>query len=180
MILSKKEYTDSANGINVTTYLDGELIANKITDNSNIANINFILSKEKVESIYDISFKKDETEIHPYLETTIKIPTSYKNVKVYYFESDGTLIDTNAVFENGYMIFSTENLGRFVMAVDNNNLMVGDADGDGNISLADTIVILKVCVGKSGFSPNYYTQDINGNGQITVIDAILLLGYLVQ
>ncbi|MEE0930769.1 MAG: type I pullulanase [Acutalibacteraceae bacterium] len=57
--------------------------------------------------------------------------------------------------------------------------IIGDADGDGKISIADAVIIQRIVIGKSGVSKNYHTQDVNDDGSISVADAVLVMRYLI-
>lgn len=57
--------------------------------------------------------------------------------------------------------------------------IIGDADGDGKISIADAVIIQRIVIGKSDVSKNYHTQDVNDDGSISVADAVLVMRYLI-
>lgn len=57
--------------------------------------------------------------------------------------------------------------------------IIGDADGDGKVSVADAVIIQRIVIGKSDISKNYHTQDVNDDGSISVADAVLVMRYLI-
>ncbi|MBR0156604.1 MAG: dockerin type I repeat-containing protein [Clostridia bacterium] len=51
----------------------------------------------------------------------------------------------------------------------------GDADGDGNVSVTDAVMILRYAMGLIDALPRPGNADIDGDGAVTVADAILVL-----
>lgn len=68
---------------------------------------------------YNITLISNGEEIQPNGTVTVKIPVpktlDAKTCAVYRIETDGTRIDMNAVYENGYMVFSTEHFSNYVL-----------------------------------------------------------------
>lgn len=69
--------------------------------------------------IFDITLTVDGKEIQPNGTVTVKIPVPEtmdgEGVKVYREEADGTLTDMNAIYQNGYMVFTTDHFSRYIL-----------------------------------------------------------------
>lgn len=180
ILLSKKVYTDNNSGITVTTYTDAELAVEKITDSEIINKIDEMLIDETFKSVFYINLNKDGTEIQPDGSVTIKIPTSNKNTKVYRVRSNGTLTDMNASFDSGYAVFFADNLGQFVLAIENNNdVALGDVNSDGDITIDDVTMIQKYIANMSEFdSEQLKAADVTGDGDISIDDVTTTQKYL--
>ena len=96
-----------------------------IIDNTNYnavpenTKLNVSLLEEKKDGIvYDITLTSNGIEIQPNGIVTVKIPVSdeydVNSLSVYRAE-DGTYIDMNAVYENGYMVFITDHFSKYVI-----------------------------------------------------------------
>ena len=72
--------------------------------------------------IFDITLENNGTEVQPNGNITVKIPVpadmDTNGLSVYRAEEDGTYTDMNAVYENGYMVFTTEHFSIYVMTVE--------------------------------------------------------------
>lgn len=61
------------------------------------------------------------------------------------------------------------------------SLKKGDVNFDSNIGLSDVIFILKKVIGKAEFNErSNYTADMNSDGRISVMDAIMLQKYIIN
>lgn len=119
--------------------------------------------------------------------------SKYWNVSVY--ESDGTtLIKSEDVYGQAAETVIQENFkkGRHFIKISNNTYnsltdeytltvsdqttMIGDADGDGQITSADALMVLQMVVGTSEIN---YAGDVDSDGQITSADALQILSYVV-
>lgn len=67
----------------------------------------------------DITLKNNGAEIQPNGNVTVKIPVpadmDTNGLSVYRVEEDGTYTNMNAVFEDGYMVFTTDHFSIYVM-----------------------------------------------------------------
>ena len=67
----------------------------------------------------DITLKNNGAEIQPNGNVTVKIPVpadmDTNGLSVYRAEDDGSYTNMNAVFENGYMVFTTDHFSVYVM-----------------------------------------------------------------
>ena len=68
---------------------------------------------------FDISLENNGTEVQPNGNVTVKIPVpadmDTNGLSVYRAEDDGTYTNMNAVYEDGYMVFTTDHFSIYVM-----------------------------------------------------------------
>lgn len=100
-----------------------------------------------------------------------------------YTGADGTLLSTSAINSAEYWadeaktIYAAADWSTHSFRADTTltALTKGDADASGELNLADVIVVLRYLVGyeNSNFCPGL--SDLNGNGAVTIYDAVCLL-----
>ena len=108
--------TDNESNITVLTGSSANLKVETIVEANKIDEINLILNNGKVISLFDIALTKNGVEVQPEGEITVKIPTDNETSKVYRKEADGTLTDMNAIYVDGYMVFTTDHFSIYVLA----------------------------------------------------------------
>lgn len=109
-------YIDPNTNISVTACVDAELAVRRITDNEKIDAVNNTISDDaELLGLYDILLVSNGVEVQPSGIATVRIPSAYKNIKIYKFEENGTLIGINAVCENNYIVFEAEHLGAYAV-----------------------------------------------------------------
>ena len=68
---------------------------------------------------YDITLMQNGEPVQPTGEVTVKIPVPETMdgdlCRVYRAEADGTYTDMNAVYQNGYMVFTTDHFSRYIL-----------------------------------------------------------------
>ena len=167
-------YTNGASGVSVSTPTQGELLVEKLTDNENLDKANFALSaNEKLIDLYDISLMRNGVTIQPDEIAMVKIPTDNKNAKVYRIEDDGTKTDMNAVYDNGYMVFTTDHFSFYALVFSNENV-IGDANGDGEVDIQD-VTCIQMYVAKLGADTvDASVCDLDGDGKVGISDASYL------
>ncbi|MCD8026677.1 MAG: dockerin type I repeat-containing protein, partial [Clostridiales bacterium] len=102
--------------------------------------------------------------------------------KVYRIEDDGTKTDMNAVYEDGYMVFTTDHFSMYALVSESESkgALIGDANGDGMITIADVTTVQKVAVKLTTLTEEQNTlADVNGDGRISVLDATCIQKYIV-
>ncbi len=141
--------TDKNTDISVTIKNEAELSVKKLTDNESIGKANAVLeSGEKLDSLFDISLTKDGTAVQPDGTAMVKIPTDNENAKVYRIEDNGTKTDMNAVYSDGYMVFTTEHFSLYALVVPKDTVVIiGDVNNDGEVSVIDVTLIQKYAAG---------------------------------
>lgn len=171
---------DTETNIFVTIKNEAELSVEKLTDNESISKANAVLdSNEKLDSLFDISLTKDGTAVQPDGTATVKIPTDNENAKVYRIENNGTKTDMNAVYSDGYMVFTTEHFSLYALVVPRDTVVItGDVDGNDTIDVSDATAIQKMVAGSITFTPDQMSvADVNNDGEVSVIDVTLIQKY---
>ena len=59
-------------------------------------------------------------------------------------------------------------------------ILLGDADGDGEVTIIDATMIQRVLAGIPGAVVNEVAADVDGDGEVTIIDATLIQRYLAS
>lgn len=82
--------------------------------------LNVTITEQTETSVkYNITLVADGNEIQPANSVTVKIPVPEtldpETCAVYRMEADGTRTDMNAVYKNGYMVFSTDHFSEYVL-----------------------------------------------------------------
>ena len=111
----------------------------------------------------------------------IPVPSEYSAgaCRVYRIEENGEKTDMNAVFENGFMVFTTEHFSLYALAED--AVVLGDADLDGEIKVADVLLMQKVIAKIIQPSEEQIEAgDIDQDGTITVKDVLSVQKYLAK
>ncbi len=165
---------DDKTDISVTIKNQAELSVEMLTDTESVNKANVALKDNgNLIALYDISLIKDGAPVQPDGTATVRIPTDNENAKVYRIEDDGTATDMNAVYSGGYMVFTTEHFSTYAIVVPN-DVILGDANGDGEVNVLDVSTI-QLHVAKMT-APEIVTEacDVDGDGDINVNDVSLL------
>lgn len=168
--------TDSKNDITV------------IFPKEHLPNIGTVLSVQETaktdDSItFDISLTNNDTPVQPAAPVTVKIPVPAtmdgSKCKVYRQEADGTYTDMQAIYQDGYMVFTTDHFSIYVLTVKDPNapaITMGDINGDGVINAVDARWALQSASGVRTLSDEQFAAaDVNGDGKITAVDARWIL-----
>ena len=175
-------YTDNDTGISVTIENEAELIIKNLTDSESVENANIALGdSDKLIYLYDISLVKNGVPIQSNSTATVKIPTSYKNAKIYEIKDDGTKTNMNALYKDGYLIFSSNQLSSYALAISKSNFLIGDINQDGNVDIKDATLIQKYLANIVDFNDEQLAvADTNGDGSVSIADATQIQRYLAQ
>nr|WP_316614742.1 leucine-rich repeat protein [uncultured Ruminococcus sp.] len=133
-------------------------------------------------SAYDITLRdiKDETPVQPDAPVTVRIRCDNPDTHVFRRETDGTLTDMNARYEDGYLVFETDHFSVYLLVqlgAEVDLAICGDTDGDGQITITDATVIQRTLAGiKSNADPDVIARngDVDGDGKVNVIDMTLI------
>ena len=132
--------------------------------------------------IYDITLIQNGEEIQPEGRVTVKIPLpedmNCGECKVYREEKNGRYTDMNAVYKDGFMVFTTEHFGKYVLTSEDLGVIIGDLDGDGELSDWDGVLLARYLAGWNVEIPTLDALDIDGDGEITDWDGVVLDRYL--
>ena len=165
---------DNKTNISVDIKNNAELIVEALTDSESLDKANVALvDKAEVLALYDISLIKDGVAVQPDGTAKVKIPTDNENAKVYRIEADGTATDMNAVYENGYLVFTTDHFSVYAVA-EPVQAVLGDVTGDGKVKLIDAITIQKAALSMTELSGQaLINADVNCDSKVNLLDAIL-------
>lgn len=161
-------------------------------DEIDINNIVVVLPEEfdvATANVYDIYFEKDEQRVQPNGAVTVYIPVPSdmdgEKCKVFHIDESGNATDMNAVYENGYMVFTTEHFSYYALVEEQVGFVYGDANGDAVIDGRD-VVRLKNYLANYDYDTETSTVEIfdgadaNGDGIIDGRDVIRLKNYLAN
>ena len=167
--VNNQTYTDEETDISVTS---NEGLSLKVIEKSAAEAGDIVLGQgEAINSVFDISLLKDGAEVQPEGNVTVKIPCDNDGAKVYRVEQDNSLTDMNAVYENGYLIFTTDHFSVYVVSVPK-TYTIGDSNGDGNVDVLDAAAIQKFASGMADMTNNQqYFADVNNDGVVDILDA---------
>ena len=174
-------HTDEKTNISVTVKGDSELSVKPLEDEDTIDRVTSILKNgETLVAIFDISLMKDGVVVQPDGMATVKIPTVVINARVYRIELDGTTTNMDAVYEDGYLVFTTEHFSEYAVVAPSEKMM-GDVDGNGKITIADAVMIQKHIAHILTLSDEQCAvADVDENGKITVADAVMIQKYIAN
>lgn len=101
-------------------------------------------------AVYDITMWLYEESVQPDAPVPVSIPCTNEKTKVYRQEEDGSLTDMNASYEDGYMVFYTDHFSTYILAVP-------EEEGE-----------------------PYILGDVDGDGDVSAIDATYVIRYSAQ
>ena len=109
------EKTDKQSNVSVTMTTELDLNVKEVTQSNTVKSI-VLQTGESVINAYDITMLKNGKKTQPDESVTVKIPCDNSKAKVYRVESDKTLTDMNAVYQDGFMVFTTNHFSVYVVA----------------------------------------------------------------
>ena len=131
--------------------------------------------------VYDLYFEKDGKKILPNNMVTVAIPLpdtlDGTKCRVFYIDSLGDLTDMHATYSDGCMVFITDHFS-YYMLVQEKESVIGDVNGDGEITSKDVTILRRYLAGGWDVEINEANSDINGDGEVTSKDVTLLRRYL--
>ncbi len=121
----------------------------------------------------------DGMPLTPANAVTVSIPlptTDGKQYRVYQQEADGSYTNMLAGIQNGYLVFSTDNLDTFIVTTERLGIQLGDVNGDDKINAVDARWVLQASSGTRTLD-NTQTDaaDVNGDGKVNAVDARWIL-----
>ena len=172
------EKTDKQSNVSVTMTTDLDLNVKEVTQSNTVKSI-VLQTGESVINAYDITMLKNGKKTQPDGSVTVKIPCDNSKAKVYRVESDKTLTDMNAVYQDGFMVFTTNHFSVYVVAA-STTILTGDLNGDGKVNGADAGILSRYTSGWDGYAEkikNMDAADINRDGKVNGADSGLLNRY---
>lgn len=147
---------------------------------------------------YEITLQKDGEEIQPNGTVTVKIPVPKEidgtACKVYRQESDNTYTDMNAVYQDGYMVFTTDHFSRYVLTESDPNDTGATANefeytvlNDGTVAITkyngnDTVLNIPyeinghLVTSINGFDSNYNLEEVWIPNSVTSLGSAAFYG----
>jgi hypothetical protein len=96
-----------------------------------------------------------------------------------FFDESGALISEGTWYdwdEAYHYYFEGSHSGNVIARFSGGEALPGDVDGNGSVSVADAITVLRIVLGLSDENGvNTDAADMDGNGSITIIDALIIL-----
>ncbi len=131
---------------------------------------------------YNITLTQNGAAVQPTGEVTVKIPVpdtmNGEQCAVYREEADGTQVILNAVYRDGYMVFTTDVFGNFTLAKIMPPVTLGDVNGDGTIDAADAVMIQRYDSGLTTLTDEQLAAaDVNADGLVDAADAVKIQRY---
>lgn len=171
--------SDIESGISVIGVLDNaKLGVEEITDSESVGNI-VLKDGEELVAAYDISLLKDGAAIQPDGEVTVKIPTETENMKVYRVESDNSLTDMNAVYEDGCMVFTTDHFSVYILAAvreESTEPATNPTEAETNPTEPET----EPTESTTPTAPTFPLGDVNLSGKVDITDATCIQRHLAM
>ena len=134
---------------------------------------------EKIEKAYDINLLKDDEAVQPSGTVTVKIPCDNPGGKIYRVESNNSLTNMNAKYENGFLVFEADDLGVYVAT--SPDIVIGDVDGDGTVNINDATMIQKYVAELVTLTPDRLkAADTNGDGDVNINDATQIQKFIAE
>ena len=158
-----------------------KIIIDKLTDGAEfIVAQKAMLDISNKYTVYEITAVKDEIEIQPdgTVNVTFKAPNGYNvsKLSVYYVSDSGEAERLNISVNKDEKTVTVHltHLSTYVLA--EVEFSVGDLDGDGEITVSDALVALRVAAKIVEQTDEALTiGDVDGDGSITVSDALAIL-----
>lgn len=172
------EIKDEDSDVVVLVGEEVELNVENLTDTQEFENVSAILTDGTVVSLYNITLFRDGAEVQPESKVIVKIPTDNLASKVYRVEVDGTLADMNAVYKNGYMVFTTEHFSLYVLALEKSaeeQRLLGDVNGDETVNIKDVTEIQKYVASLIELTEeSLLAADFNRDEAVNIKDATMI------
>ena len=155
-----------------------KFIISEINDDSVIEEIelyfnNYDLLVRNIKLMQDDDSEFDNVDD---LRVFLEIPEECSDVKPMIFrqESDGTFTNLSAEIEDGFLVFSTDRMGIFIVAIP--PYTPGELNSDGAVDMNDAILLLQHSMFPELYPLDYAGNvDFTGDGVVDMNDAILLL-----
>ena len=134
-------------------------------------------------ALYDISFIRNNQPVAVDGKATVKIPVPKdmdgNNCKVYYLSDNNKYTDMNAVYEDGYMVFTTDHFSKYIITDGTvKEYTLGDINSDGLIDYNDAVLALQSDSGLIALEGNQkIAADVNKDSLINYNDAVQILKY---
>ena len=173
------ETIDADTGVSVTLRKALTLRVDDVADSDSVKNI-VLTADEALVKAYDITLLKDGEETQPGETATVKIPCNNLDAKVYRVETDNSLTDMNADYQDGFMVFTTNHFSVYVVAAPK-TANIGDLNGDGKINGIDSSILARYLSGWGGYDErikSWEAADLDRDRTVNGKDSSILKRYL--
>ena len=173
-VLTQK--TDNRNNIVVT-----ETVAGSLPDNSKLETVKLSESGNSVE--YRITLTQNGAAMNPGAAVVVKIPVPQtmndQVCRVYCKNENDTYKHMLAVYQDGFISFTTNTLGTYVLTTEIlETAALGDVNGDGTIDAADAVMIQRYDSGLTTLTDEQLAAaDVNADGLVDAADAVKIQRY---
>ncbi len=130
---------------------------------------------------YDIYLEKAGVKVQPNgsVSISIKVPEyiNPERAKVYYLSLDGALVEMDAVYENGFFVFTAYHFSYYLIAEEKEmpKYSRGDANTDGRIDYIDYMMVRRYCMGTYKMSEEELAySDVDGSGNVDYLDYMMI------
>lgn len=131
-------------------------------------------------AVYNIAVTKNGEVVQPENIVKVMIPCNNENARVFRKEADGALTDMNAAYQDGCLVFYTDNFSVYVVA-EEQTAMMGDTNGDEKIDINDVTVIQRCMAEYIELTAELEAvADVNGDDKVDINDATHLQKYLAE
>lgn len=129
---------------------------------------------------FNIALTVDGKIAQPASTVSVRIPVPAEmnstECKVYRQEADGTYTNMDAVYQSGYMVFTTTYFSTYILTTKFLDVTVGDVNGDAVINAVDARCILQASSGIRELDDiQKSAADVNGDNKINAVDARWIL-----
>lgn len=169
--------TDEDSGVTASVVEDNDLSVDSLEPANIVAAV-----QDEILAAYNITLTKDGTAVQPDNAVTVRIPCDNPDAKVYRIEADGSLTDMHAVYRDGCLVFITDHFSVYIVTKEQNSspVLLGDADGDGKITILDATVIQRNLAKLSTAAYFEKPADADEDGKVTILDATAIQRYLAK
>ncbi len=181
LTLTTKEITDTATDTSVDYRLLDELIENtvKTLTPDAAADVTY-----KAYDIVLLDADGHQTQPQGSISVRIPLPSGFKadTCHIYRLEEDNTFTDMKATCSNNVLTFRTNHFSIYVITeqtlADASALISGDVNGDGEVDIADALLISRYDAKLTEFDATQLAYaDVNDDNEVNIADALLISRY---
>ena len=118
---------------------------------------------------YEITLLCENVEVQPDGKVRLSVPALSPKARIYRAETDNSVTDMNAVYQDGCLVFFVDHFSLYVLS--DSDSILGDADTDGVVSVLDGTCIQKKLASINLSVFNTVAADTDEDGVVTVLDA---------
>ena len=172
--------SDGTTGIGCYVPGDTDVTVTPLSDMEAAAAAEGLPEGMTAKAVYYIVLTKDGASVQPGTKVKVKIPCDQSGAKVYRKEANGSFTDMNAVYQDGYLVFYTDHFSVYVVAQAKSavSCLLGDADGDKDVSILDATAIQRNLAGLPTEFFDAKAADADEDGEVMILDATAIQRHL--